>query len=71
MRIGVIAEGHADIAIIKAILKVLKGIDGSDIYAIRPNELYDETDLAELKFSNWNLVLKSCADECLLQSFLI
>lgn len=69
MRIGVIAEGHADIAIIKAILKVLKGIDGSDIYAIRPNELYDETDLAELKFSNWNLVLKSCADECLLQSF--
>lgn len=69
MRIGVIAEGHADIAIIKAALKVLKGIDGSDIYAIRPNELYDETDLNELKFSNWNLVLKSCSDECLLQSF--
>lgn len=69
MRIGVIAEGHADIAVIKAILKTLINIDGSDIYPIRPKEQYDETDLNELNFSNWNLVLKSCNDNNLLQSF--
>lgn len=69
MRIGIIAEGHADIAIIKAVLKALKGIDGSDIQAIRPSEQYDETDLSELKFSNWNLVLNSCENELLLKSF--
>lgn len=69
MRIGVIAEGHADIAVIRAVLKALKGIDGSDIVAIRPSELYDETDLHAMNFSNWNLVLQSCGDEALLRSF--
>lgn len=69
MRIGVIAEGHADIAVIRAVLKALKGIDGSDIVAVRPSELYDETDLHAMNFSNWNLVLQSCGDEALLQSF--
>lgn len=69
MRIGVIAEGHADIAVIRAVLKALKGIDGSDIVAIRPSELYDETDLHAMNFSNWNLVLQSCGDEALLHSF--
>lgn len=69
MRIGIIAEGHTDIVIIKAILKALINIDGSDILSIRPKEQYDETDLDELKFSNWNLVLKSCEDKNLLQSF--
>lgn len=69
MRIEVIAEGHADIAVIRAVLKALKGIDGSDIVAIRPSELYDETDLHAMNFSNWNLVLQSCGDEALLHSF--
>lgn len=31
MRLGIIAEGKADIAVIKAVLKALKGIDGSDV----------------------------------------
>lgn len=35
MRIGFIAEGHADIAVIKAVVKAITGIDGSDMYAIR------------------------------------
>lgn len=69
MRLGIIAEGKADIAVIKAVLKALKGIDGSDVVQLRPSEQYDETDLNELNFSNWNLVLKSCGDEHLLQPF--
>lgn len=69
MRWGIIAEGNADIAVIKAVLKSLKGIDGSDVVQLRPREQFDETDLNELNFSNWNLVLKSCGDEYLLEPF--
>lgn len=69
MRLGIIAEGKADIAVIKAVLKALKGIDGSDVVQLRPSEQFDETDLNEMNFSNWNLVLKSCEDNSLLQSF--
>lgn len=69
MRLGIIAEGKADIAVIKAVLKAAKGIDGSDIVQLRPSEQFDETDLNELNFSNWNLVLQSCGDEHLLQTF--
>lgn len=69
MRIGIIAEGHADVAVIRGVLKALKGIDGSDVVAIRPSELYDETDLKAMKFSNWYLVLQSCGDDSLLTSF--
>ncbi|MCS2958132.1 hypothetical protein NXX53_15510 [Bacteroides salyersiae] len=71
MRLGIIAEGKADIAVIKAVLKALKGIDGSDVVQLRPSEQFDETDLNEMNFSNWNLVLKSCEDISLLQSFLM
>ena len=42
MRIGIIAEGRADIAVIKAVVKAITGIDGSDMYAIRPKEILDE-----------------------------
>lgn len=69
MRLGIIAEDKADIAVIKAVLKALKGIDGSDVVQLRPSEQFDETDLNEMNFSNWNLVLKSCEDNNLLQSF--
>lgn len=69
MRLGIIAEGKADVAVIKAVLKALRGIDGSEIVQLRPRERYDETDLGELDFSNWKLVLDSCGDECLLSSF--
>ena len=47
MRIGIIAEGHADIAVVKAAVKAITGIDGSDMYAIRPKEVLDETDAEE------------------------
>ena len=69
MRFGVIAEGHADIDVIKAVLKALKGIDGSEVRKIRPSDQYDETDLHALNFSNWTLVLESCQDKTLLSGF--
>ena len=69
MRFGIIAEGKADIAVIKAVLKALKGIDGSEVVQLRPRERLDETDLASLNFSNWNLVLESCGDEDLLRAY--
>ena len=69
MRLGIIAEGKADIAVIKAVVKTLIGIDSSDIVQLRPSEQFDETDLNEMNFSNWNLVLKSCEDNCLLGAF--
>lgn len=69
MRLGIIAEGKADIAVIKAVVKTLIGIDSSDIVQLRPSEQLDETDLNEMNFSNWNLVLKSCEDNCLLGAF--
>lgn len=69
MRIGVIAEGFADIVIVKSVLKALIGIEMSEMQAIRPIEAFDETDLAELNFSNWQLVLESCRDENLICTF--
>lgn len=41
----------------------------SDMQSIRPTETLDETDKAQLNFSNWGLVLQSCQDEELLNSF--
>lgn len=69
MRIGVIAEGFADVTIIKAILKKIAGIDGSEVRMIRPQEQLDETDLNELNFSSWQLVFDSCKDENILSAF--
>lgn len=65
MRIGIIAEGHADIAVIKAVVKAITGIDGSDMYAIRPKEILDETDGEELKLTigNWfcsHAIMNNC-----------
>lgn len=69
MRIGIIAEGFADIVVVKSVLKALIGIEMSEMQAIRPIEALDETDLAELNFSNWQLVLESCKDENLICTF--
>lgn len=69
MKIGIIAEGFADIAIIRAVLSKLKGIDGSDIMNIRPENQTDETELNEKNFSNWTLVLKECSNTGSLSDF--
>jgi hypothetical protein len=70
MRVGVIADGFADVNVIKAILKKIAGIDGSEVRLLRPQEQLDETDLNELNFSSWQLVFESCKDEEKLSAFL-
>lgn len=69
MRVGVIAEGFADVNVIKAILRKIAGVDGSEVRLLRPQEQMDETDLNELNFSNWQLVFNSCQDEDKLSAF--
>ena len=69
MRYGIIAEGMADISVIRGILKYLLQVDGTDIYPIRPRETVDETDAAEMRFSNWELVMHTCADNNILSAF--
>lgn len=69
MRIGIIAEGHADVNIIKAVIKTLTGIDKEDMVSIRPSEQRDETDNKSLNYSNWYDVLQTCSDANLLTAF--
>lgn len=69
MRIGIIAEGFADANVIKALVQKLTGCKDVDIYLLRPEEIFDETDLNAMNFSNWNLVFESCRDEVLLDAF--
>ncbi|WNG29715.1 hypothetical protein F0U62_41210 [Cystobacter fuscus] len=72
MRIGIIAEGRGDLAVISNILRGL-GIDFEDIQFLRPQYALDETDLhamSEEQFSNWGLVKKECTTGALLEEFL-
>ena len=73
MRIGVIAEGRGDLAVISNILMGRLGIDFEDIQFLRPQYSLDETDLhamSEEQFSNWGLVKKECTTGSLLKEFL-
>ena len=73
MKIGVICEGHTDRAVIKNILKGLKGIDSSQIVPLRPYYSLDETDLSNIpegSFSNWSLVKAECENSIKIERFL-
>jgi len=73
MKIGVICEGHTDRAVIRNILKGLKGIDSSQIVPLRPDYSFDETDLSQMKadnFSNWSLVKAECENRVKIDHFL-
>ncbi len=73
MRIGIIAEGRGDLAVISNILRGQLGIDFEDIQFLRPQYALDETDLhamSEEQFSNWGLVKKECTTGALLEEFL-
>lgn len=73
MRIGIIAEGRGDLAVISNILRGQLGIEFEDIQFLRPQYALDETDLhamSEEQFSNWGLVKKECTTGALLEEFL-
>ncbi len=65
MRVGIIAEGRGDLAVITNILKGAIGLDGASIQYIRPEFYLDETDMAtmnERQFSSWTLVKNDCCE---------
>lgn len=73
MKIGVICEGHTDRAVIRNLLKGLKGIDSSQITALRPDYSVDETDISYLptdNFSNWPTVKSECENRKKIDQFL-
>ena len=69
MKIGIIAEGPADVKVIRGVLAALADVDGSDTISIRPDEQKDETVLNERNFSTWSLVLEECRRESTLANF--
>jgi hypothetical protein len=74
MRVGIIAEGHSDRAVITNILKGLLDINKTDIKYIRPQDPdeIDETDLSQMQaeeFSNWTIVKQECIDRAKIQDF--
>lgn len=74
MRIGIICEGHSDRAVIENILKGIIDIDSNDLVALRPQNLFDETDLhikKDIEFSNWSLVKLECEKKELIEDFLL
>lgn len=74
MRIGIIAEGHADRAVIENILTGLTGLDSSCFIALRPSDLIDETDKAKKHpstFGSWTHVKAECETRQLIDPFLL
>ncbi len=81
MRVGIVAEGPADVAVLMNILHGKLGVERKDVLPIRPELTLDETDLAERRragyqpprpgeFSNWALVLEECGQRETLRAFL-
>ena len=72
MKVGIVAEGPSDVAVLRNILKGKLDLDKKDVLPIRPELAEDETDLAEhgrggayeeqseREHSNWLLVLREC-----------
>lgn len=72
VRIGIIAEGRADLAVIRNLLKGVCDIDNSDIQHISPEYDCDETDLAQMaenEFGSWTLVKKKCQEMIAIKEF--
>jgi hypothetical protein len=81
MKVGIVAEGPADVAVLMNILHGALGVERKDVLPIRPELTLDETDLAERRrggyrppqpeeFSNWALVLEECRERTRLADFL-
>ena len=68
MRVGIVAEGPSDVAVLRNILKGACGLDSNDTVVLRPELYEDETDLASRRrappspetFSNWLVVIEEC-----------
>jgi hypothetical protein len=79
VKVGLVAEGPADIAVLRNVLKGALGLDRRDVIALRPELSEDETDRAgargpkwqqsETEYSNWELVLRECERRTLISDF--
>src|SRR5690606_41608296 len=71
MRIGIIAEGSADLSVIENILKGVTSLDRSSFQPLRPSDKYDETDLnaTDRRQSTWSLVKRDCVDGEVIEEF--
>ena len=72
MRIGIIAEGWSDIAVITNLIKGVTGLDTNDIVPIQPRLQYDNTHLAHLNpdtHSSWTSVRKECMEQRKMDAF--
>jgi hypothetical protein len=81
MKVGIVAEGPADVEVLRNILKGKLGIERKDTAVIRPKLHEDQTDRvaraaaayrpqAPDEFSNWSLVLEECRTRTKIEDFL-
>lgn len=77
MQVGLVAEGVSDVVVLRSLLKGWLGLDKYQVRALRPDLQEDETDrraraaaMAPGEFSNWELVLETCAGQSLVREFL-
>lgn len=72
MRVGLIAEGRGDLAVLTRVLRGALRIDADDVQALLPEFDLDETDLHTMRteqFSNWVAVLDACRDRRRIRDF--
>lgn len=73
MRVGIIAEGRGDLAVITNILKGWLGLDAEHVQFLRPEYALDQTDLHAMKeeeHSNWAIVKRECSERAKIDEFL-
>jgi DNA-binding transcriptional ArsR family regulator len=73
VRVGVIAEGPADFAVVRSVIKAALGLDAADVDSIRPDLQSDETSLhtpSARTFSNWEIVKQECVDGSSIKAYL-
>lgn len=73
MRVGIIAEGRGDLAVIANIVKGCLGLERERITFLRPEYSMDQTDLhgqSEEQFSNWGHVRDECRSRTRIDDFL-
>jgi hypothetical protein len=58
--VGVIAEGPADFAVVRSVLKAVLGLDAADVDSIRPDLQTDETSLHTPSAGELHPSLASC-----------
>lgn len=72
MRVGIVAEGRGDLAVIARILKGAIGVEEDDVEFLRPEFDRDETDAHAMRvaqFGNWSLVIAECRERARIREF--